>query len=132
MKITKTRFKKIIKEELQKVLKEFTSDTRHHDMQCCDELVPKGIGRNDPEYVECLEHPDGYARKRGLEGCPDLAEHELHEATDPHDQPAGGESSKKELQAKCAKEGGTWKNPDDPGYDLARGKKGYCEKKKGK
>jgi len=56
----------------------------------------------------------------------------LLEATDPHDQPAGGESSKKELQAKCAKEGGTWKNPDDPGYDLARGKKGYCEKKKKK
>ena len=100
-------------------------DTRHQDMEMCDDKVPKGFGRNSDEYKKCLEHPEAYEP-------PDPTEHELYEATDPHDQPAGGESSKKELQAKCAKEGGTWKNPDDPGYDLARGKKGYCEKKKKK
>ena len=58
----------------------------------------------------------------------------LLEATDPHDQPAGGDKpTTTELDKKkkeCKDEGGTWKNPDDPGYDIYRGKKGYCEKKK--
>ena len=48
------------------------------------------------------------------------------EVTDAYDQPAGGESSKEELQAGCLKRGGTWKNPGDDDYDVYRGKKGYC------
>jgi len=48
------------------------------------------------------------------------------EVTDAYDRPAGGESSKEELQTGCLKRGGTWKNPGTPGYDVYRGKKGYC------
>ncbi len=88
MRITNTRLKQIIKVELGKALKEFTFDTRHGELECCDLLVPEGIGRNDPEFVKCLEHPDAYARQRGLEGCPDSAEPAgpepepmMHEAT---------------------------------------------------
>ena len=66
----------------------------------------------------------------------------LLEATDPHDQPAGGDKpTTTELDKKkkeCKDEGGTWreasesKGPKSKSYDLSRGLQGYCEKKKKK
>jgi len=68
----------------------------------------------------------------------DEKEEALSEATDPHDQPAGGESSQDDPDKieKCKSEGGKWryakesKGPESKSYDLSRGLKGYCEKKK--
>ena len=71
MKITKTQLKQIIKEELSKTLREW-GDTRHQDMEMCDDKVPMGFDRNSPEYTKCLEHPEAYEP-------PDPAEHELNE-----------------------------------------------------
>jgi len=60
------------------------------------------------------------------------------EATDPHDQPAGGASGQDDPDKieKCESEGGKWryakesKGSKSKSYDLSRGLKGYCEKKK--
>ena len=60
------------------------------------------------------------------------------EATDPHDQPSGGKSTQDDPNKikKCESEGGKWryakesKGSKSKSYDLSRGVKGYCEKKK--
>jgi len=59
------------------------------------------------------------------------------EATDPGDQPRGGESGQDDPGKieKCKSEGGKWryakesKGSKSKSYDLSRGLKGYCEKK---
>jgi len=74
MKITKSKLRQIIKEELSKTLREW--DTRHEGLECCDELVPTArpdgskIGRNDDEYVKCLED---FERN----GCPEHEDPEM-------------------------------------------------------
>jgi hypothetical protein len=129
MKITKSQLKQIIKEELQKVLKEFGAETDR--MQCLDKMRAKFPSPKEQSGSEAAVY---------MKDCMERGPENMQEATDPHDQPAGGDKrTKNELKREkkeCKDEGGTWreasesKGPKSKSYDLSRGLQGYCEKKK--